>query len=54
MVSKKVLNDLFVSFSRDEDQSKDAPKYVQDNLILQQELIISQIFEKGAIVYVCG
>ncbi|XP_045209128.2 methionine synthase reductase-like [Mercenaria mercenaria] len=52
-VSTATLSNLLVSFSRDE-QSADAPRYVQDNLRSHGAEIVSLIEEKGAIVYVCG
>ncbi|RXG71615.1 Methionine synthase reductase [Armadillidium vulgare] len=48
------LSKMFVSFSRDENQSEGEPKYVQDNLILQGEEVIELIDKKNASVYVCG
>ncbi|KAL7634297.1 UNVERIFIED_CONTAM: hypothetical protein RMT77_015627 [Armadillidium vulgare] len=48
------LSKMFVSFSRDENQSEGEPKYVQDNLILQGEEVIKLIDKKNASVYVCG
>eukprot|EP00794_Sanderia_malayensis_P003706 gene3706-4226_t len=53
-VNNNILTQLFVSFSRDENQDEFAPKYVQDNMKQNQELLMSLIVEKGAVVYICG
>ena len=52
-LNEGVLTDLFVSFSRDE-QPQSSPRYVQDNLCLQGEIILNLIETKGAKVYICG
>ncbi|XP_068730808.1 methionine synthase reductase-like [Montipora capricornis] len=56
-LSSGVLSRLFVSFSRDtvdELGHSLPPKYVQDNLRLHSTEVAEQVFEKGAVVYICG
>jgi len=53
-LEKGILTKLFASFSRDDCEGKTFPRYVQDNLQLQSDLILSLIFDKGAVVYICG
>lgn len=52
-LSTSTLTKLLVSFSRDI-QLTDSPRYVQDNIRLHADHVVSLIEEKGAIVYVCG
>lgn len=56
-LSTGVLSHLFLSFSRDtvDDLSgKPTPKYVQDNLRSHATEVAEQLFNKQAVVYVCG
>ena len=53
-VTRGVLTHLFLSYSRDEDQTSDAPRYVQDNLKLKETLVMHLLFNEGAIVFICG
>ena len=55
-LSTGVLSRLFVSFSRDtiSDLSEKPPKYVQDNLRSHAAEVADQVFNKGAVVYICG
>ena len=56
-LSTGVLSRLFLSFSRDavnELHGSPPPKYVQDNLRRHSTEVAKQVFEKGAVVYVCG
>lgn len=56
-LSSGVLSRLCVSFSRDpvdELQDSPCPKYVQDNLRRHSTEVAQQVFEKGAVVYICG
>lgn len=56
-LSTGVLSRLFLSFSRDtlDDTSSDTPpKYVQDNLRRHSAKVAEQVFNKGAVVYICG
>jgi len=56
-LSTGVLSHLFVSFSRDtisDSSGKPPPKYVQDNLRSHAAEVADQVFNKGAVVYVCG
>ena len=47
------LTNLCVSFSRDE-QTEDAPRYVQDNIRRHGEALVKLIEDNGAVIYVCG
>ncbi|KAK3579904.1 hypothetical protein CHS0354_031423 [Potamilus streckersoni] len=49
-----ILTKLLISFSRDEDQPINFPRYVQDNIRLHGEEIVELLDEKNAQVYVCG
>lgn len=49
----EILTKLFVSFSR-ENKSADEPKYVQDNLLKNAELLLDLIENQEAVIYVCG
>lgn len=51
--SNNVLSELSVCFSRD-DQSPEAPKYVQDNIRKHSAELSILIMEKEAVVFVCG
>jgi len=56
-LSTGVLSRLFLSFSRDTStdlHSDPPPKYVQDNLRRHSTEVAEQVFNKGAVVYVCG
>lgn len=53
-LEQRILTKLFASFSRDQDEGKANPRYVQDNLQLQSDFILPLIVEKGAVVYICG
>lgn len=56
-LSSGVLSRLCVSFSRDpvdELQNSPRPKYVQDNLRCHSAEVAQLVFEKGAVVYICG
>ena len=56
-LSTGVLSHLFLSFSRDtvdDLSSKPTPKYVQDNLRSHATEVAEQLFNKQAVVYVCG
>ena len=56
-LSSGVLSRLCVSFSRDpveELQNSPCPKYVQDNLRRHSAEVAQLVFEKGAVVYICG
>ena len=56
-LSTGVLSRLFLSFSRDTStdlHSDPPPKYVQDNLRRHSPEVAEQVFNKGAVVYVCG
>ena len=50
---KNVLTHLKVCFSRDH-QDDDMPRYVQDNMLLYSQDIVTLILEKGSEVFVCG
>ncbi|XP_064597948.1 LOW QUALITY PROTEIN: methionine synthase reductase-like [Liolophura sinensis] len=49
----RVLSELCVSFSRDEDRG-DNNRYVQDNLQSHGPALIELIEEKAAVIFVCG
>ena len=56
-LSSGVLSRLCVSFSRDpveELQNSPRAKYVQDNLRRHSTEVAQLVFEKGAVVYICG
>lgn len=56
-LSTGVLSRLFLSFSRDNTDGFHGyapPKYVQNNLRCHAVDVAKQVFEKGAVVYVCG
>ena len=56
-LSTGVLSRLFLSFSRDTTDGFHGyapPKYVQNNLRRHAVDVAKQVFEKGAVVYVCG
>lgn len=56
-LSTGVLSRLFLSFSRDavdELHGSTPPKYVQDNLRRHSTEVAKQVFDKGAVVYICG
>lgn len=56
-MSTGVLSRLFLSFSRDKVNNlsgKPAPKYVQDNLRSHATEVAEQLFNKQAVVYICG
>ena len=56
-LSTGVLSHLFLSFSRDtvdDLSSKPTPKYVQENLRSHATEVAEQLFNKQAVVYVCG
>ena len=56
-LSTGVLSRLFLSFSRDavdELHGSPPPKYVQDNLRRHSMEVAKQVFDKGAVVYICG
>ncbi|PFX32393.1 Methionine synthase reductase [Stylophora pistillata] len=56
-LSTGVLSRLFLSFSRDKVNNlsgKPAPKYVQDNLRSHATEVAEQLFNKQAVVYICG
>ena len=56
-LSTGVLSRLFLSFSRDtisDLSGKLPPKYVQDNLRSHGAEVADLVFNKGAVVYICG
>lgn len=56
-LSTGVLSRLFLSFSRDtisDSSGKPPPKYVQDNLRSHAAEVADLVFNKGAVVYICG
>lgn len=56
-LSTGVLSRLFLSFSRDtisDLSGKPPPKYVQDNLRSHAAEVADLVFNKGAVVYICG
>lgn len=56
-LSTGVLSRLFLSFSRDtvsDLSGKPSPKYVQDNLRSHAAEVADQVFNRGAVVYLCG
>ena len=56
-LSTGVLSRLSLSFSRDtisDLSGKPPPKYVQDNLRSHASEVADRVFNKGAVVYICG
>lgn len=57
-LSTGVLSRLFLSFSRnatdDTKGNPPPPRYVQDNLRRHSAEVAKQVFDKGAVVYICG
>ena len=49
-----ILNELYTSFSRDKPNKPTHTRYVQDNIRLQNEKLMSLIFNEDGAVYICG
>ncbi|XP_047110289.1 methionine synthase reductase-like isoform X1 [Schistocerca piceifrons] len=51
-VEKQILSRLFVSFSRESDET--SPKYVQDNVRLYGKDFVTKLIDEGGSVFICG